>query len=102
MLGFLYIILCSDGSYYVGSTINLNRRLHQHKTGNGAKHTQKRLPVKLMYVEIYDNIYLAYKRERQIHNWGHNKKKALIEGNYELLHSLAECKNDSHWRNFDK
>ena len=63
--------------------------------------TKKRLPVTLVYVEVFENVYLAYKRERQIHNWGHNKKKALIEGNYELLHSLAECKNDSHWKNFE-
>ena len=101
MLGYMYILRCSDHTYYVGSTKNLMRRLHQHMSGIGANHTKKRLPVTLVYVEVFENVYLAYKRERQIHNWGHNKKKALIEGNYELLHSLAECKNDSHWKNFE-
>jgi putative endonuclease len=70
-------------------------------SGIGANHTKVRLPVTLVYVEVFDYVYLAYKRERQIHNWGHNKKKALIEGSYELLHSLAECKNDSHWKNLN-
>lgn len=45
----------------------------------GAKYTQKRLPVKLEYVGEYENVYLAYRRERQIHNWSHKKKTALIE-----------------------
>ncbi|MFZ9815251.1 MAG: GIY-YIG nuclease family protein [Candidatus Kapaibacteriota bacterium] len=97
----MYILLCSDGTYYVGSTNNLMRRFYQHNSGNGANHTKKRLPVTLAYVEVFDNVYMAYKRERQLHNWGHNKKKALIEANYEWLHILAECKNDSHWKNFE-
>jgi putative endonuclease len=70
-------------------------------SGIGANHTKRRLPVTLVYVETFDDVRKAYKRERQLHNWGHNKKKALIEGNYNWLHFLAECKNDSHWKNFE-
>jgi putative endonuclease len=102
MLGYLYIILCTDGSYYVGSTKNLNRRIHQHMSGNGAKHTQKRLPVKLVYVEYYEHVHLAFRREKQIQNWSHKKKTALISMDYVKLHLLAECRNDSHYKNHMK
>jgi putative endonuclease len=47
----MYILLCSDDSYYTGSTIDLERRLKQHQTGEGANHTKKNLPVKLVYYE---------------------------------------------------
>ncbi len=50
-LGFMYILLCSDGTYYTGSTINIEKRLREHQTGNGAKHTQNRLPVSIVYIE---------------------------------------------------
>jgi len=99
MTGYMYILLCSDGTYYVGSTKNLNRRLHQHMSGKGAKHTQKRLPVILVYFEIYEHVHLAYPREKQIQNWSHRKKTALIGMDYDTLHKLAECRNDSHYRN---
>jgi putative endonuclease len=49
MIGFVYILQCADGSYYTGSTNDLERRLQQHEAGEGANHTQKRLPVKLVY-----------------------------------------------------
>ncbi|WP_366892654.1 GIY-YIG nuclease family protein [uncultured Aquimarina sp.] len=45
----MYILECSDGSYYTGSTKDLDRRLKQHQNGEGANHTKKRLPVKRLY-----------------------------------------------------
>ena len=78
MPGYMYILRCSDHTYYVGSTKNLMRRLHQHMSGIGANHTKKRLPVTLVYVEVFENVYLAYKRERQIHNWGHKIGRAHV------------------------
>jgi len=59
-------------------------------SGNGAKHTRKRLPVKLVYVEYYEHVYLAFRREKQIQNWSHKKKTALINMDCEKLHLLAE------------
>ena len=53
MKGFMYILLCADGSYYTGSTTDLERRLEQHQNGEGANHTKKRLPVSLLYYEEY-------------------------------------------------
>ena len=51
MKGYMYILECSDGSYYTGSTNDLERRLEQHQNGEGANHTKKHLPVK-RFVEL--------------------------------------------------
>lgn len=79
MKGFMYILLCSDGSYYTGSTIDLEKRINEHQNGNGANHTKKRLPVELVYFEEFDRIDLAFNREKQIQKWSRIKKEALIE-----------------------
>ena len=86
MKGYTYILLCSDDSYYTGSTKNLNLRIAQHQNGEGANHTKKRLPVKLIYYEVYNRIDGAYYR-LQIQGWSRKKKKALIDGTPELLQS---------------
>jgi putative endonuclease len=96
---YLYILECSDGTYYTGSTIDLHKRLWQHKNGLGANHTKKRLPVKLVYLEVYERIVNAYFREKQIQGWTHAKKQALIKKNYDEIHKLAECQNVSHFLN---
>ncbi|KAA0127246.1 GIY-YIG nuclease family protein [Chryseobacterium sp. SN22] len=92
--GYLYILLCSDGSYYTGSTNDLERRLAQHQSGEGANHTRKRLPVRLVYYEEYDRIDLAFYREKQIQGWSRRKKEALINGAPELLPALAIAYRD--------
>lgn len=48
-MGFLYILKCIDGSYYTGSTVDLEKRLLQHQNGEGAKYTIKRLHGELIY-----------------------------------------------------
>jgi putative endonuclease len=82
---FMYILECSDGTFYTGSTWNLEKRLEEHKKGQGANYTKKRLPINLVYSEKYNSIKKAFQRERQIHNWGHEKKKALINKDKSLL-----------------
>ena len=52
----MYILQCSDNSFYTGSTIDLEARLIQHENGDGAKYANSCLPVKLMYYEEYDRI----------------------------------------------
>lgn len=94
MKGFMYILECSDGSYYTGSTIDLERRLNEHNDGFGANHTKKRLPVKLMYYEEYDRIDFAFNREKQVQGWSRKKKEALMEGNSNLLPELAKAYRD--------
>jgi putative endonuclease len=91
----MYILECVDGTYYTGSTIDLDRRLEQHQNGEGANYTQKRLPVKLVYFEEFGRIDDAFYREKQVQGWTRAKKEALIDNSPELLHSLSECKNDT-------
>ena len=100
MKGWMYILLCSDGSYYTGSTNNLKLRLAQHHSGEGANHTKKRLPVVLVYYEEFIRIDDAFYREKQVQGWSRIKKEALIIGQSEELKKLAECMNETHWKNF--
>ena len=90
MKGYTYILECNDGTYYTGSTKDLQLRLLEHNMGEGANYTQKRLPVKLVYYEEYDRIEDAFDREKQIQKWSHKKKKALVEGKFEELPVLAK------------
>ena len=92
--GYMYILECSDGSYYTGSTTNLELRLQQHQSGEGANHTKKRLPVTLVYYEEYSRIDEAFYREKQVQGWSRKKKEALINGNPELLPQLAVAYRD--------
>jgi putative endonuclease len=85
----MYILECADGSYYTGSTTNLELRLAQHQAGEGANHTKKRLPVKLVYYEFFQRIQDAFYREKQVQGWSRKKKEALIRGKPELLKELA-------------
>lgn len=93
--GWMYILACSDGSYYTGSTNNLELRLAQHQAGEGANHTKKRLPVTLVYFEEFQRIDEAFYREKQVQGWSRNKKEALIHGIPEKLNELAKCMNET-------
>jgi putative endonuclease len=94
MQGFMYILRCADGSYYVGSTIDLDRRVAQHQAGEGADHTRKHGPVELVYYEWYPRVDLAFAREKQVQGWGRRKKEALINGTPGLLPELAKAYRD--------
>ncbi|MEZ5477868.1 MAG: GIY-YIG nuclease family protein [Thiolinea sp.] len=94
---YMYILKCVDDSYYTGSTWNLEKRLAEHQQGLGARHTAKRLPVKLVFCEFFDRIDDAFQREKQVQGWGRKKKEALIAGDANILHQLAECQNETHW-----
>lgn len=96
--GFMYILLCADGSYYCGSTKDLDRRMIQHKKGIGANHTAKRLPVELIYFEEYSRIDYAFYREKQIQGWSRKKKEALMRGDISELRKEAVCRNWTHSR----
>lgn len=99
MKGYMYILLCADGSYYTGSTTNLELRLQQHQAGEGANHTRKHLPVQLLYYEEFQRIDEAFYREKQIQGWSRKKKEALINTATKDLKIAAECMNESHCKN---
>jgi putative endonuclease len=92
--GFMYILECSDGSYYTGSTIDLEQRLKQHQNGEGSNHTKKHLPVKLVYYETFQRIDEAFDREKQIQKWNRKKKEALIKREYKSLPVLSIAHRD--------
>lgn len=75
MTCYMYILLCSNGSYYTGSTKDLTKRLEDHQSGMGANHTRKFGPVELIYYEEFDRIDFAFNREKQIQGWSRRKKK---------------------------
>jgi putative endonuclease len=89
-MGYMYILKCRDNSYYTGSTVDLDQRLWQHKNGEGANFTKRRLPVELIYYEEYSRIDEAFYREKQVQGWTRRKKEALIEGRTDELPQLAK------------
>lgn len=87
---YMYILECSDKSYYTGSTWHLEQRINEHNNGLGARYTVKRLPVVLVYYEVYGRIKDAFNREKQVQGWVKKKKLALIEGRSKDLPILAK------------
>ncbi len=88
----VYILECSDKSYYTGCTTNIRERMHQHKEGTYEGYTSKRRPVKLLWYEEFRDINRAIDAERQIKGWSRAKKDALMNDDFELLHELAQSK----------
>ncbi len=87
---YVYILECVDGSFYTGSTWDLERRLWEHQMGSGANFTRKRLPVKLVFFEHYDRVADAYAREKQLQGWSRKKKQALIGADWENVVRFAK------------
>jgi putative endonuclease len=86
---YVYILECSDLSYYVGSTWDLERRVGDHDQGLGAEYTRRRRPVRLVWSCQLDRIDEAFRVEKQIQGWSRAKRQALIEGRYDDLPALA-------------
>jgi putative endonuclease len=90
MGAYLYILRCSDGSYYVGTTrANLEQRIAEHQTGSFNGYTARRRPVTLVFDQYFDRIEGAVSAERQIKGWRREKKEALIRGDFAALPALS-------------
>jgi len=77
---YTYILECADGSFYVGCTNDLDRRLKQHNDSKwGAHYTKIRRPVTMKYFEVFDNLKTARRREAEIKGWRRDKKIELID-----------------------
>ncbi len=79
MKNYTYIVQCNDGSLYTGWTNDLDRRIQAHNSGNGAKYTRSRLPVKLVYSEEHPTKEEAMSREFHIKKMTRDEKLALIQ-----------------------
>ena len=89
-MAYMYILECSDRSLYVGSTRDLDRRLAQHQDGLGSLYTRTRLPVRLLYFEVFDRVDDAYRREKQVQGWSRSKRLALVHGRLDDLPGLSK------------
>lgn len=81
----VYILRCADGSFYTGSTTNLERRLEQHQMGLGANYTRKHRPVRLVWHAEFERVDDAFRWEKRIQGWNHAKKQLLVDGHYDQL-----------------
>ena len=89
-LSYVYILKCSDNTYYTGVTSNLHERLIEHKDGKHQEsYTYKRRPVKLEFYAEFTDINVAISTEKQIKKWSKVKKLALINNEFEKLTNLA-------------
>lgn len=77
---FVYIVECSDGTYYTGYTPDITRRLKLHNSGKGAKYTRDRRPVKLIWKKEYKQFKPAFKLEKTIKQLTRLQKEALVKG----------------------
>ncbi|WP_114424547.1 GIY-YIG nuclease family protein [Nocardioides houyundeii] len=87
---FTYLLRCADGTYYAGSTRDLDLRLWQHNhSADGAHYTRRRRPVVLVWSAEFEQIWEAFAFEKQIQGWSRKKREALIRGDYDTLVGLS-------------
>ncbi len=86
----VYILKCSDGSYYTGVTNDIDRRLKEHEQGLNKGYTHNRRPVILVFTEHFQDVNHAISFEKQVKGWRRVKKEALINGRWDLLPELSK------------
>ncbi|MCJ0742675.1 GIY-YIG nuclease family protein [Pedobacter montanisoli] len=90
---FVYILECTDGSYYVGVTNDLERRLEEHNSGyNPTAYTFNRRPVILRYYQRFTFIEQAIAFEKQLKGWNRKKKEALFNEDWNEIKRLSNLK----------
>jgi len=88
---FVYILRCSDDSFYIGQTTDLSKRITEHETGVLPKsYTHSRRPVKLVWFGEFPTHEEAFAFERQIKGWSRAKKKALIDDDWDKIHQIGQ------------
>ena len=92
-LYYVYILQCSDDSFYTGITSNLEKRISEHNSGEDPySYTFKRRPVNVVWVETFTEPNQAIMVEKQLKGWSRIKKKALIEKDWERLKEYSKNK----------
>jgi predicted GIY-YIG superfamily endonuclease len=94
----VYILRCSDGSYYTGHTDNLEKRIVEHQAGVSEGYTSTRLPVALMFSQDFSTRDEALACERQIKGWSRKKKEAMMRGDWSEVSRLAKSPSTSSGR----
>jgi putative endonuclease len=75
----VYVLECDDGSFYTGYTTDVERRVHEHDRGEGAKYTRGRTPVELVHRERFESKSAAMSREYEIKQLSRAEKARLVE-----------------------
>ena len=75
----VYILLCSDNSYYIGTTNDLEKRFKDHQTGKGGAYTRSHKPTKVLYTEKYPDKSSALKREAMLKKLSRAQKELIIK-----------------------
>jgi predicted GIY-YIG superfamily endonuclease len=83
---YVYILRCSDGSFYTGHTDDLEKRISEHQTLHYHCYTSSRLPVELIFHATFGSRDEAIAAERQIKGWSRAKKQALADNDFDRLH----------------
>jgi predicted GIY-YIG superfamily endonuclease len=91
--GWVYILECSDGSYYTGVTSDLDVRIAEHQNGIHKGYTYFRRPVRLLWSDCFPEMEQAIGMEKRIKGWTRKKKEALMAGNFDLLQELSKTAN---------
>jgi len=93
---YVYILKCSDDTYYTGVTNNLNRRFAEHASGAiPGSYTHSRRPVEIVFYEEFNDINNAILLEKRIKGWSRKKKEALIKEDFNELVRLSNLKNNN-------
>ena len=92
-LSWVYILLCRNGSFYVGHASDVAQRVEKHSKGHGARHTRQLQAFELVWTEGPIRPGAAVKRERQLKKWTRAKKLALIRGEKAELKRLSQSRD---------
>ncbi|OPC45889.1 GIY-YIG nuclease family protein [Elizabethkingia anophelis] len=88
---YVYIVKCSDNSYYTGMTNNLTRRIDDHNEGNNPdSYTYIRRPVELVFYYEFNDVDQAIAFEKQVKGWSRKKEEAIINDNWAILPELSK------------
>ena len=89
---FVYILKCSDGSYYTGHSDNIEKRISEHNQGLINCYTSTRLPVECVFIQTCASRIEALEAEHKIKKWSRKKKEALIKKDWNELSILSKKK----------
>ena len=90
---FVYMLKCSDGTYYTGVTNDVDRRFNEHQSGiSPTSYTFRRRPLRLVYYQMFNDPTQAIAFEKRLKKWSKAKKEALIDGRFNELPGLSKKK----------
>lgn len=99
----IYILKCSDGTYYTGLKKDLGARVREHQIGaHFDSYTFGRRPVELVWNEVVESYQEAFQWEHQIKGWSRRKKEALISGDIEGIHDIVKAERKRREQNKKK